>query len=119
MVKDGVFKNESRIAEAIIHRYAKSPHLVFVNTEHAKKRMKERDIISSDIMHILQYGRLAGIREETSRRGYHSYKMCRKTPNSGNREICVVVICRLRLFPFVPRLKLKTVYRDNRREPMI
>ena len=69
--------------------------------------MEEINISSSDVMHILKYGRLDGTRKEATPPGYYKYKMCSKTPESGNREICVVVICGLSLKK--PSLKILSV----------
>ena len=92
---------DNRLAGHIIPAFAKNPKLELAYTVHAQERIEERGIITSDVKHILQYGRLYEIQEETtqpeetSRPGYYKYKMCSKTPNSDNREICVIVICNI------------------------
>ena len=53
---------------------------------------EERDIIVSDILHVLARGYINEEPEESTRVGHCKYKICSKSPNSGNREICLVVI---------------------------
>ena len=61
-------------------------------TKHAKQRLEERGILISDVIHVLAYGYVVGEPEQSTRAGYFKYKVCGKSPNSGNREICLVVI---------------------------
>ena len=71
--------------------------------------MEERGIIVSDIKCILQTGRIDEAPEESTRPGYCKYKICGKSPNSGSREICLVVIPD----PTRPAIKVVTVmWRD-------
>ena len=80
-------------AEKIIHDYARGRReiLELAYLEHAKARMEERDIIVSDILHVLARGYINEEPEESTRVGHCKYKICSKSPNSGNREICLVV----------------------------
>ncbi len=80
-------------AEKSIHAYAQqSADLELAYTMHAKQRIEERNIIMSDILHILACGHIDDEPKESSRPGYCKYRICGKSPNSGNREICLIVI---------------------------
>ena len=82
-------------AERKIHGYAKDDgNLDLAYTKHAKTRMSERDIFISDVKYILAHGHIDEQPEHSTRSqdGYFKYKICGKSPNSGNREICLVVI---------------------------
>ncbi|MGI9311681.1 MAG: DUF4258 domain-containing protein [bacterium] len=59
---------------------------------HAEERIEERGIIISDVLHILKNGFVDDVPKESSRKGFYIYKICGKTPNSGSRTICLVVI---------------------------
>ena len=56
-------------AEKIIHDYARGRReiLELAYTEHAKARMEERDIIVSDILHVLARGYINEEPEESTR----------------------------------------------------
>ncbi len=73
--------------------------------------MAERGIIVSDIKCVLETGRIDEEPAESTRPGYYKYKICGKSPNSGSREICLVVIPD----PGRPAIKMVTVmWRDVR-----
>ncbi len=91
-------------AENRIHGYALND-FELAYTSHAIERLRERDILISDVNHVLAYGYISEEPEESSRPGYCKYKICGKSPNSGNREICLVVIPD----PGKPAIKLVTV----------
>lgn len=100
-------------AEARIHAYAAlgNEELELAYTRHATQRMAERDIIASDIMYILASGHIDEEPGESTRPNYYKYKICGKSPNSGSREICLVVIPD----PRRPAIKVVTVmWRDVR-----
>ena len=93
-------------AEKHIHEYArKSSDFELAYTVHAKQRIEERDIIISDITYILIRGYIDEEPEESTRAGYCKYKMCGKSPNSNNREICLIIIPD----PDKPAIKLVTI----------
>lgn len=85
---------DSAEAERRIHAYAVPgiDEFELAYTRHAKQRMEERGIIVSDIMYILATGHIDEEPSESTRPGYCKYKICGKSPNSGTREICLVVI---------------------------
>lgn len=60
--------------------------------EHAKQRLEERDILTSDVLFLCANGYVFEEGEKTTRRGFYKYKMRGITPNSRRRELCVVVI---------------------------
>ena len=59
----------------------------------------------SDIVYIMLHGHIDDEPEESSRPGYCKYKICGKSPNSANREICLIVIPN----PDKPAIKVITV----------
>lgn len=81
-------------AETRLHAYTAPGNdgLELALTRHSTERMEERGIIVADIMHVLATGRIDDEPTASTRPGYCKYTICGKSPNSGNREICVVVI---------------------------
>ena len=81
-------------AERRIHSYVVRGNDEFelAYTRHAKHRMVERDIVVSDLMYILARGHIVEEPTESTQPGYCKYKICGKSPNSGTREICLIVI---------------------------
>lgn len=61
-------------------------------SDHAKERMGERDLIVSDILHVLKFGFVHQEAERSTRPGLYKYRMQSRTPNSGDREVGVVLI---------------------------
>ena len=59
----------------------------------------------SDVNHILSRGCINEEPEVSTRSGYCKYKICGKSPSSGNREICLIVIPD----PHKPAIKIVTV----------
>jgi hypothetical protein len=72
-------------------------------TRHAEERLFERDLIISDVLHILKRGFVYEEGEATSRNGFFKYKMECTTPNSHNRIVRIVVI------PSPSKIKILTV----------
>ena len=64
----------------------------WLTADHYKKQLNQRDIISSDIKHLLRTGYVYAEGTESSVSGLWKYRMEGKTPNSNNRTIAVVVI---------------------------
>ena len=89
MMQSGCWSIET--AECRIHAYARTD-FDLAYTMHAAERLRERDILISDVNHVLMHGYIGEEPVESSRRGYCKYKICSKSPNSGNREICLIVI---------------------------
>lgn len=105
-----------KTAENHIRTYARNPDLELAYTRHANKRMEERGIIMSDILHILKCGHIDTDNEpeETTQPNFHKYEICGKSPNSGSREICLREICLIVVpDPSQPAIKVITVmWRD-------
>jgi Domain of unknown function (DUF4258) len=59
---------------------------------HAKDQLRERGLIISDLIYLLQNGFVYDRPEEATRPPYWRYQMQCTTPNSKNREVRVVVI---------------------------
>jgi hypothetical protein len=73
-------------------------------TGHAKAQMADRDLIMSDVLHVLKRGFVYEEAEPAKEDGFFRYHMEGPSPNSGGRSIRVVVI------PFpTPALKIVTV----------
>ena len=61
-------------------------------TEHARAQMKERDLATGDVLHVLKRGFVYEDAQSSTRAGYYKYKIDCKTPNSGARIVRVVVL---------------------------
>ena len=61
-------------------------------TDHFKNQLKERNIISSDIKHLLRTGYVYKEGTESTVPGLWKYQLEGQTPNSNNRTIVVVII---------------------------
>lgn len=61
-------------------------------TEHAKERLRERGLLSGDVLHVLKHGFVYEAGEATTRQGCFKYKMECNTPNSECRIVRIVVI---------------------------
>lgn len=94
-------------AETRLHAYAAlgNDGLELALTRHARERMEERGIIVSDILHVLAVGHIYDEPMVSTRPGYCKFRICGKSPNSGGREICLVVVPD----PGRPAIKLITV----------
>lgn len=68
------------------------PELTIRWTHHAKEQMEDRDLIMSDVLHVLKNGFVYDEGEPATRLGYFKYRMECTTPNSGGRTVIVVVI---------------------------
>lgn len=75
-----------------IRAISRSKNLTISYKKHAKERMQERNLIVSDVLFTLKNGFVYRDPLPSTRAGYNKYDIDSKTPNSGNREIRVVVI---------------------------
>lgn len=75
-----------------INEIAQSDLLELALTAHAKKRLSERNLIVSDILHVLKYGFVYEKAEKTTRKNFFKYTIINSTSNSGKRQIGVIVI---------------------------
>lgn len=74
-----------------INALARSDDFDTYLTDHARERMEKRDLLSGDILYVLKNGFVYEAAEKATR-GYFKYTIATSTPNSGSREIKVVVI---------------------------
>jgi hypothetical protein len=75
-----------------INECAQSPMLNAARTAHAKEQLLERELIMSDLLHLLRTGFVYEEPEPASRDGFFKYRVEGTTPNSGRRTIRAVVI---------------------------
>jgi len=61
-------------------------------TAHVRERMEERGIVLADIRHLLSHGQVTEQPEKANEPGCYKCKVCGRTPNSGSRRICAVVV---------------------------
>lgn len=70
-------------------------------TRHAKERLRERDLLMGDALHVLRHGFVQPDPEESTAAGLFKYRMDATTPNSNGREVRLVVIpstaCRINI----------------------
>ena len=59
---------------------------------HTRKQLEERSLFISDILYILRNGFVFTDPIEATRRGFYRYAMECRTPNSGQRDVRVIVI---------------------------
>ena len=69
-----------------------TPALQLMLTRHAKDRLQERDLLISDVLHVLRQGTVYETAEPATRPGLFKYQMERTTPNSNGRSVRLVVI---------------------------
>jgi hypothetical protein len=86
-----------------IRYIARHQKMCLTYTGHAREQMADRDLLVSDLLHVLKYGFVFDQADTATRKGFHKYKVVNATPNSGTREIRVVVI------PDMKALHLKIV----------
>ena len=75
-----------------LRQIGKSKKLTPFYKLHAKERMRERDLLIGDVLHVLKYGFVHEDPEPATQVGFYKYKMECKTPNSGGRLVRIVVI---------------------------
>lgn len=61
-------------------------------TKHAKEQMAERDLLMGDVLYVLKNGFVYEEGEPATRPALFKYKMECTTPNSGGRNVRVVLI---------------------------
>ena len=68
------------------------PALSLAYKLHAKERLAERSIIISDVLYLLKHGFVYQDPVPAKTNGYFKYEIGCRTPNSGDRKICLIVI---------------------------
>ena len=81
-----------REATEQIRTLANDDFVTVHRTEHFKDRLSERDLLISDATHALKNGFVRDNSEQSTQQHLWKYKIESKTPNSGNREIGVIII---------------------------
>lgn len=94
---------DNRTATEKIREMARSKKLGLIYKLHAKDRLMERNLIMSDVLFVLKNGFVHSDAEPSTREGFHKYCVESRSPNSGGRELRVVVI------PDLKACKLKIV----------
>ena len=61
-------------------------------TRHAKDRLQKRDLLISDVLHVLCQGTVYETAEPATRQGLFKYQMECTTPNSNGRSVRLVII---------------------------
>lgn len=75
-----------------IRKLARRRELSLAYKLHAKDRMLDRGIIVSDVLYVLKHGFVLKDSEPATRRGFFRYEIESRTPNSGSRDIRLIVI---------------------------
>lgn len=75
-----------------IRAIANSDTLTISYKDHAIERMRERSLIISDVLFVLKNGFVHREPLPSTRNGFNKYGIDCRTPNSGQREIRVIVI---------------------------
>lgn len=93
-----------------INQCAARPDMVLSRTAHAKRQMDDRNLIVSDLLHLLKRGFVYDPPVRATREGFYKYAVEGTTPNSDGRTVRAIVIPDGRL-----ELKVVTVmWRDER-----
>ena len=82
-------------ATLLIHEIANDATLTLSYTLHAKQRLLERGLISSDLLYVLRHGMVfetPSAEDQSTIVGRYKYKIESQTPNSGSRSVRAVVI---------------------------
>ncbi len=79
-------------ATGLIREMARSGEFGIVLTRHAAERIRRRDLILDDVLHVLKNGFVYEEGEPSTRPGEFRYGIECRTPNSGRRSVRVVVI---------------------------
>ncbi len=83
---------DTKTATEKIRQMAASERLGLFYKLHAKERLAERNLIMSDILFVLKNGFVHDKPIAATRKGYNKYSVECRSPNSGGREVRVVVI---------------------------
>lgn len=65
---------------------------VFSWAKHAKERLRQRDLLMGDVLHVLKHGFVHDVGERATQPGCFRYRMESNTPNSAGRIVRIVVI---------------------------
>ena len=93
---------DKKTATDSIRKMARSKEFGIHYKLHARERLTERNLIMSDVLFVLRNGFVHTNAVKSTREGYHKYAMECRSPNSGGREVRVIVIpdsktCKLKI----------------------
>lgn len=93
---------DKKTATNSIRKMAKSREFGIHYKLHACDRLTERNLVMSDVLFVLRNGFVHTNAVKSTREGYHKYAMECRSPNSGGREVRVIVIpdsktCKLKI----------------------
>ena len=89
-------------ATDFVRRLAIDQNLTLDLTNHARDQMNNRDLIISDVLHVLKYGFILEDPDKATQPGCFKYRMEASTP-AGSRGVRVVAI------PWVTPVEIKVV----------
>ena len=98
-------------ATKAINDIAKNLQCNFAFARHVVERLKERNLIMSDLIFVLRKGFVYEDPKDSTVKGVYKYKVEGQSPNSGSRYLRVVVV------PDVKSCQLKAItimWRDER-----
>lgn len=61
-------------------------------TDHVLEQLSDRDLLISDLLYVLKNGFVYAEAQPSTKQTLFKYRMESQSPNSGNRELRVVVI---------------------------
>jgi hypothetical protein len=79
-------------ATSCLNTLGRSPDLDLHLTRHALDQMADRDLIQSDVLAVLRRGFVYEAPVPSTRNGLYKYKIQTRSPNSGAREVRLVVV---------------------------
>jgi hypothetical protein len=79
-------------ATQLINACARSDGLNLSWTAHAKAQMRDRDIVMSDLLHVMRLGFVLEEPVAATRSGFFRYLIEATTPNSEGRKVGLVII---------------------------
>ncbi len=79
-------------ATSSIRQMGQSSNLTLSYSIHFKERLSERDLLLGDVLHVLKHGFVYDEPKAATQPGLFRYRIETRTPNSGNRNVRLVVI---------------------------
>lgn len=81
-----------RDATVAINEIARNPQCDFAYVRHVRERLRERNLIMSDLLFVLKNGFVYEEPEESTVPGLYKYRVEGQSPNSKSRFLRVVVV---------------------------
>lgn len=79
-------------ATKFLNQLTKADRLNVIWTKHARDRMRDRDLIVSDVLFVLKGGFVYAEPEPSTQVGLYKYQIESRSPNSNGRTVRVVAI---------------------------